>query len=727
MLNKNALLASFALLLAIFANAQTAYGQQEVRVHELPGLDIQRGWKSKTEKRVRNLFTGGALRTGSKTAQAAVTGKLRLPVVVVDFLDGRLVYPPSRLGDRMFGNPTDLISVAQYYAEMSNDLFTVTGDVSSIPIQLPYNSAWYVGNRGIGGVADRLDVFLNDILYRAAALFDWRLFDNDGADGVPNSGDDDGYVDVLVIVYSTPDGSCSATNNGKMWAHRWNLTSVLGHPFDTGAKTPDGKPIYIDDYIAIPAYDCDGQQLAPMGILIHEIGHVLGLPDLYPTNPQVPSEGVGYWDLMGSGNWNTPEYPAALGAWSRLMLGWVNAIEVTDAVNLTIPPVHVAREVVLVPSPVAADYLLLEYRTRIDNGPDMHLKQEGLVIWQVDPERVEQFWKTNEINNDPGAPGIAVIQADGRNDLELGLCCGGNRGDAGDVWPNVWTGARSLTHETTPAAVTLASKTPLQVRLDNIRIENNAVVLDVTPGLEPYAIVELSSNIGGVRATLNGAIAIALPYTGQWPVGSTLAVEIDTAAAAGTRVRINSWSDGWTGPSRTITINTRETIHLSVHAYREHQLVVAPANPDLGSAWAEIEGGGELAADTWVPEGMKIVLNVQPAADTLYFVYWDGQAAGMTPKELAKIQPGSVISIQGPSEFRAVLAPRIRGGYTIADALLGDPNVVPESIRRYLDVLGNQNGRLDVGDYIIGLQEGVLKRDGNTLKLEIPLPNSNQP
>ena len=39
---------------------------------------------------------------------------------------------------------------------------------------------------------------------------DLGRYDNDGPDGLPNSGDDDGYVDFLFIVMrSTPPGSLS--------------------------------------------------------------------------------------------------------------------------------------------------------------------------------------------------------------------------------------------------------------------------------------------------------------------------------------------------------------------------------------------------------------------------------------------------------------------------------------------------------------------------------------
>ena len=56
----------------------------------------------------------------------------------------------------------------------------------------------------------------------------------------------------------------------------------------------------------------------------HEFGHAFGLPDLYDTDGG--AEGVGWWDLMSSGNWNTPTNPGHMGAWSKNFLGWSDVI-----------------------------------------------------------------------------------------------------------------------------------------------------------------------------------------------------------------------------------------------------------------------------------------------------------------------------------------------------------------------------------------------------------------
>lgn len=94
----------------------------------------------------------------------------------------------------------------------------------------------------------------------------------------------------------------------------------------------------------------DGLQGGILGVLCHEFGHQLGLPDLYDTNFGLPA--VGEWDLMDSGNGLVFAFqvegsddvqvafgvlPGGLSALSRLLLGFEDAYEVAtgaDSVDL---------------------------------------------------------------------------------------------------------------------------------------------------------------------------------------------------------------------------------------------------------------------------------------------------------------------------------------------------------------------------------------------------------
>src|SRR5204862_3170736 len=108
---------------------------------------------------------------------------------------------------------------------------------------------------------------------KADADIDFGQFDNDGADGVPNSGDDDGIVDTVVIIHSDSGGECERGRSHHIWSHSGHYSQEsYGHskkPFTTRAIRrdvngdpvlgPDGitpQHILIDDYIIQPAISC---------------------------------------------------------------------------------------------------------------------------------------------------------------------------------------------------------------------------------------------------------------------------------------------------------------------------------------------------------------------------------------------------------------------------------------------------------------------------------------
>ena len=67
-------------------------------------------------------------------------------------------------------------------------------------------------------------VYVDEALKLADADTDFSQYDNDGPDGVPNSGDDDGIVDLVALVHSESGGECIGSNN--LWSHRWTYGSA---------------------------------------------------------------------------------------------------------------------------------------------------------------------------------------------------------------------------------------------------------------------------------------------------------------------------------------------------------------------------------------------------------------------------------------------------------------------------------------------------------------------
>lgn len=172
-------------------------------------------------------------------------------------------------------------------------------------------------------------------------------------------------------------------------------------------------------------------RLDPFGVLCHEVGHILGWPELYAPNQ--PHEGIGVWGLMGQGTWvgmgKAPPHPSA---YSKLMSGWVDPQIVERSQRIELPAVETSGKVVQIFArgpDYPREYFLIENRQKI--GFDRSLRGDGLLIWHVD-ERRTSFRRSQDI---PTHKRVDLLTADSwPSHLDLGHKNGGNRGDAGDPW-----------------------------------------------------------------------------------------------------------------------------------------------------------------------------------------------------------------------------------------------------------------------------------------------------
>lgn len=286
-----------------------------------------------------------------RNAARALGGKLSVPVVL-GLYAGITVPPATRnaYDQELFTGPWTTGTMREYWREVSYDLFDVTGTVFDWQA-LSGTEAYYIGTSygTVPGNA-RTGTMIGELLDGLDPTTDFGVYDNDGADGVPNSGDDDGFVDVLLVVHPTFGAECDYSQH--MWSHSWTYSSWPesgGEPYATNDPAAGGGFIRVEDYIVAPARSCELGQIE-IGVICHELGHAIGLPDLYDYNGS--SSGIGFWGLMGAGNWNTPASPAHLCSWSREQLGWLNPVE-TDwhPRSISLDPVGTSGETVKMPLP----------------------------------------------------------------------------------------------------------------------------------------------------------------------------------------------------------------------------------------------------------------------------------------------------------------------------------------------------------------------------------------
>jgi hypothetical protein len=131
-----------------------------------------------------------------------------------------------------------------------------------------------------------------------------------------------------------------------------------------------------------------GMRMTNISLFCHEMGHMLGLPDLYiqrepGSPPNLDAVGLGNWCLMSIQISNGR--PQHMSAWSKERLGWIKPaiIDPTLRQHLVLAPIeNSSRECFKIPLRTdGSEYLPLENRQRI--GFDQSVPGNGLLIWHI--------------------------------------------------------------------------------------------------------------------------------------------------------------------------------------------------------------------------------------------------------------------------------------------------------------------------------------------------------
>ncbi len=480
----------FVLLAAAPAAPRTpGWPRSEVGRFEIPALDFrpEGAWRLRAESirlRRNTLLRAGALRTlNAPGPSLRVQGAFHVPVVPIAFANVAPPFAPSGYADVLFADvaPGAPASVRSYYAEQSRGAVQIDGTVFAWVVADSADTYYEDGCNGVGvqnlcphGGRRFGELLIEGLTRSDTGAVDWGQYDNDGADGLPNSGDDDGVVDFVTFLQPEVDGACGTSH---IWAHRYDLRVWNGgSPYvthspvrDAGGAPVPGRFIQVSDYTmqsGVGGVSACGSasEIMTIGTVAHETGHAFGLPDLYDTNLQSSgvTQGIGEWGIMGSGNYSQPYSPSSHDAWSLTEMGWVVVDTLRTGGTITLAPIQTGDTVLYLGVPQTDEYFLLENRQSIGTDTAQFnpacqfrtrvcAKAPGLLIWHIDQGQVtlHGFRRDNRVNSGP-VHGVALVQADGRNDL--GRPGTTNRGDTGDAWPGA-TGNTTLAPTSAPPAL----------------------------------------------------------------------------------------------------------------------------------------------------------------------------------------------------------------------------------------------------------------------------------
>ena len=348
-----------------------------------------------------------------------------------------------------------IISMKEFYRDNSKGRLMISGRVTSDWLSMPHSYDYYAANAsGFGTYPRSAQGLAEDAMRAALNDFDGDLsyFDNDGPDGIPSSGDDDGYIDGVIVIAPGQGGEVSSTCCTRLWAHQFTIAIYSNCPTGSNAGPgciPGMQLGNVRGYVYVLASEYNefpGDNA--VGTWFHEFGHTLGLPDLYDPDPN--RGGLGFYSLMSLGNYlpfdgssytsggNLGSRPGNLDAWSRQFLGFDEPVTPNVSGSWSLPPVTRGGGSLRLwtDGEPGSEYYLIE--NRVKEGSDAFIPGEGLVVYHVDDTEIDNL-------GGPSSYRVTLVEADGQSDMTTS----GNYGEPSDPFPGTLA-KRTLTEATTP-------------------------------------------------------------------------------------------------------------------------------------------------------------------------------------------------------------------------------------------------------------------------------------
>lgn len=364
------------------------------------------------------------------------TGDLNVLVIPVQLMGETITQSQiDKLKLAFNGTSTDTgwESVSSFYSKSSYGKLNLTFDFSDV-VQAKNNSKYY--ERYSSNYETGSDLLLQEALEALDSKIDFSKYDTNG----------DGYIDAVYIIYSSSVDYNS--NDSFYWAY------VTYYPND---EKYDGVTPY---YYMFAGFDFMDESTSDYGIeinamtYIHETGHLLGLDDYYDYYEyQGCNEGLGGADMM---DYNTGDH----GAYSKIMLGWMDANIVTTTKTVTISALADKGECILVPldfdNSYFSEYLIIDLYSakglnELESIVDGSILYDGaaygvriyhVTSWVDKPCDEDEYYSITNYNNSiTDIALIKLIQADGGKNFKNtnGYTQKSDLWQAGDVFSQVFS------------------------------------------------------------------------------------------------------------------------------------------------------------------------------------------------------------------------------------------------------------------------------------------------
>eukprot|EP00727_Mastigamoeba_balamuthi_P013930 m51a1_g916 hypothetical protein (591) ;mRNA; r:147987-150065 len=295
-------------------------------------------------------------------------------------------------------------TINSYYAVQSNNKFQFTqaretwGDNDGVIGPITVDCPWT--NQTDWSTDPDYTCLQNSSLMGAAQYLDLRSFDTNN-DGVVSGAE----LHIVVVVAGGDMGS-SRPGGMSNCPHVWGFAC-----FDCiqvrAQNVTFGEHVFIGEKWGFYCNITFG-----IGVVAHELGHKLGLPDLYDMDSGKSI--LGPWCLMDIGLWNNRGFnPSMMSPFCReylVSIALTDFKELSHSPTITLPPSSMDPDAVRALScDGVGEYFLVENRQRV--GCDKYLRASGVIVWHVN--EAAQFSDSNH------ASAVALIERIQRRNLAV--------------------------------------------------------------------------------------------------------------------------------------------------------------------------------------------------------------------------------------------------------------------------------------------------------------------
>ena len=281
---------------------------------------------------------------------------------------------------------------------------------------------------------------------------------------------DDGVVDLVFFIFAGIGANISGNSQDLIWPH-------AGGMYGDYDEEGNGDWFVFRDDIILFDYACSTELygtdswsiLDGIGVICHEFGHVLGLPDLYDTDYEgsggqsaTPND----WSVMAGGGYqNYGRSPVGYTLYERYALGFATPQTINSEGSYTLQPIGTSNMGYRLDSRVDNEFFLIENR-QTSNKWDRYAPGHGMLVFHVDS--TDNFiWEINQVNCNPK-----------HNCFDLLRAGGGTQDDGSNPFP----GSRHVTelsNTSEPASLLTWSGLPSPWGFENIREVGSNVLFDV--------------------------------------------------------------------------------------------------------------------------------------------------------------------------------------------------------------------------------------------------------